>query len=141
MSEKQELARKIRERFNTQWATYSPTYDLYFSGVAVPQSTINGDAAWVRLTINFGETQQVGFQSAGRRKRTVGVAQAQIFVPVNTGDGLGYELADRVADIWEMSTIQTVIFRATSIQRVGEDGAWLQFNANTPFQGDTLVTA
>jgi len=140
-NEKQELGRKIRERFNTQWATFSPTYDLYFSGIAVPQSVINGDNPWVRLTINWGDTVQVGIQSAGRRKRTIGVAQVQIFVPINTGDGLGIELADRVADVWEMSTIETVIFRATSIQRVGEEGAWLQFNANTPFQGDTLVTS
>lgn len=134
-----EAAQIIRERFNTQWATFSPTYQVFYDGQPVENSQING-VPWVRLTILPGETRQIGFSNAGRRRRTTGLAVAQIFIPAATGDGLAIELADQVASVWEMTTIQGVIFRATSVQRVGEDGAWLQYNASTPWQVDALVT-
>lgn len=129
----------IRERFNTQWQALSPTYLHFFAGVPITRDQIN-NRPWVRVTIQPGETRQVGFSNSGRRKRTVGNIVVQVFVPAGEGDGLAQELADRVASIWEMSTIQGVIFRATSVQRVGEDGAWLQYNTTTPFQADALVT-
>ena len=130
----------IRSRFITQWATFSPTYTLVQSGQPTPTESVN-DAPWVKLSTLFGESRQVGFSNAGPRKRTVGNAVVQIFVPAGTGDGLAESLSDRVADVWEMTTIQGVIFRATSVQRVGEDGTWLQYNATTPFQVDELRTA
>jgi len=132
------LAQTIRTRFNTQWATFSPTYPHFFSGQPVDQASIN-NTPWVRLTLNFGISEQVGFTNAGARKRTPGSAQVQIFVPAGSGDGLAQELADQVASVWEMTKISGVLFRATSVQRVGTDGAWLQFNADTPFQADWIV--
>ena len=135
-----ETAQTIRTRFNTQWASFSPTYQHFFAGQPIDHNAING-VPWVRLTILPGESRQVGFSNSGRRKRTVGIASVQIFVPTSIGDGLAQELADQVAMCWEMLTISGVIFRATSVQRVGEDGAWLQFNADTPWQADALVTA
>lgn len=133
------ISQTIREQFAAQWATLQPTVPYYFAGVPIDRQTIEG-RAWVRLTILPGQTQQVGFNgSGGRRKRTQGVANVQIFVPSGAGDGLAQELADSVAEVWEMRTIEGVIFRATSVQRAGEDGAWLLYSATTPYQGDTLV--
>ena len=132
------LAQTLRERFNTQWATFSPTYPHFFPGQPWIRA-ISTIPRWVRLAINFGLAEQVGFTNAGARKRTPGVAQVQIFVPAGLGDGLAQELADQVASVWELSKISGVLFRATSVQRVGTDGAWLQFNADTPFQADWIV--
>lgn len=129
----------IRQRFEALWVTFSPTYLHFYAGQPVEASEING-VPWVRLTILPGESSQVGFSNAGRRKRTLGIASVQIFVPAGAGDGVAQEISDKVALVWEMTTISGVIFRATSVQRVGEDGAWLQFNADTPYQADELVT-
>jgi hypothetical protein len=68
----------------------------------------------------------------------VGVVAVQIFVPAASGTGLATELGDTVIQIFEGLTLSGVIFRATSLNRVGLDGAWLQYNANTPFQADEL---
>ena len=133
------ISQTIRTRFDTQWQLNSPTYLHFFAGQPVTAEQING-VPWVRMTILPGETTQVGFSNSGRRKRTVGIADVQIFVPVAQGDGLAQQIADQVASLWEMSTISGVIFRATNVQRVGEEGAWLQYNAQTPYQADELVT-
>lgn len=129
----------IRDRFATQWALLSPTYPAVYAGQPVQNIEVN-NAPWVRLTMLPGESRQVGFGNSGRRKRTIGSANVQVFVPTGTGDGVAQEIVDTIASIWELSTIQGVIFRATSVQRVGEDGAWLQYNADTPYQADELVT-
>jgi hypothetical protein len=73
-----------------------------------------------------------------RRFRRVGIIEVQIFTPAGSGTGLATQLADTVRDIFEGRTISGVIFRATSLTRVGVDGAWMQHNASTPFQADEL---
>ena len=73
-----------------------------------------------------------------RRWRRVGIISVQIFVPAASGTGLAQELGDTVKEIFEGLTVSGVIFRATSLNRVGIDGDWMQYNANTPFQADEL---
>jgi len=126
----------IRSRFNTQWSSLRPTIPVFFDNagddVQPPQNS-----AWVRLTVLPGASQQVEMGRL-RRWRRAGVIAVQIFVPAASGTGLAQELGDTVRDIFEGLTISSVIFRATSLNRVGLDGAWLQYNANTPFQADEL---
>lgn len=126
----------IRSRFNTQWSSLRPTIPVFFDNagdsVQPPQ-----DSAWVRLTVLPGESQQVEMGRL-RRWRRAGVITVQIFVPAASGTGLALELGDTVRDIFEGLTLSSVIFRATSLNRVGLDGAWLQYNANTNFQADEL---
>jgi len=74
-----------------------------------------------------------------RRFRRVGVMVVQIFVPAGSGDGTARELADSVADIFQGRTVSGVIFRGTGLTRVGIDGAWVQYNASTPYQADDLI--
>jgi hypothetical protein len=126
----------IRSRFNTQWSTLRPTVPLYFDN-AGDDVTPPQNSAWVRLTILPGASQQVEMGNT-RRWRRVGVLVVQIFVPAASGTGLAAELGDTVRDIFEGVTISGVIFRATSLNRVGLDGAWLQYNASTSFQADEL---
>ena len=126
----------IRTRFNSEWSSLRPTIPVFFdnAGDAVqpPQNS-----AWVRLTVLPGGSQQVEMGRL-RRWRRVGVIAVQIYVPAASGTGLAQELGDTVRDIFEGLTLSSVIFRATSLNRVGLDGAWLQYNATTPFQADEL---
>ena len=126
----------IRSRFNTQWSSLRPTIPVFFDNagddVQPPQNS-----AWVRLTVLPGASQQVEMGRL-RRWRRAGIIAVQIYVPAASGTGLAQELGDTVRDIFEGLTLSSVIFRATSLNRVGLDGAWLQYNANTPFQADEL---
>ncbi len=127
---------EIRSRFATQWAIEQPSVQVFYDNagddVTPPQNT-----AWVRLTILPGQSQQVEMGRL-RRWRRVGLIVVQIFVPAASGTGLAQELGDSVRDIFEGVTLSGVLFRATSLNRVGLDGAWLQYNATTPFQADEL---
>ncbi len=100
-------------------------------------TTPPNDAAWVRLAVIEGESRQVSMGQC-RTFRRVGVVAVQIFVPVGDGTGLAKSLADSVRDTFEGLTIDGVIFRATSLNPAGTQGAWVQFNANTPFQADEI---
>lgn len=126
----------IRSRFNTQWASLRPTIPVFFDNagddVQPPQNS-----AWVRLTVLPGASQQVEMGRL-RRWRRAGVVVVQIYVPAASGTGLAQELGDTVIEIFEGLTLSSVIFRATSLNRVGLDGAWLQYNAVTNFQADEL---
>lgn len=126
----------IRSRFNTQWSSLRPTIPVFFDN-AGDDVTPPQNSAWVRLTVLPGDSQQVAMGNT-RRWRRVGVCAVQIFVPAASGTGLAQELGDTVIEIFEGLTLSSVIFRATSLNRVGLDGAWLQYNANTPFQADEL---
>ncbi len=126
----------IRSRFNTQWSSLRPTIPAFFDN-AGDDVTPPQNSAWVRLTILPGASQQVAMGNT-RRWRRIGVIAVQIFVPAASGTGLALELGDTVRDIFEGVTVSGVIFRATSLNRVGLDGAWLQYNANTPFQADEI---
>jgi hypothetical protein len=136
-----DISRKIRQRFETQWTASSPIpAPYYFAGQDVKAAIVNRET-WVRLTIIPGDTSQNALNGAsGRRKRSTGIARVDIYVPVGLGEGPAQALADTVAGLWEMSTVEGIIYRATSVQRVGEVDNWLVYQADTPFQSDTLVT-
>jgi len=126
----------IRSRFNTLWAAAQSNVQVFFDN-AGDDITAPENAAWVRLTVLPGDSQQVEFGMT-RRWRRVGQVVVQIFVPAASGTGLALELGDTVRDIFEGLTVSGVIFRATALNRVGLDGAWLQYNASTSFQADEL---
>jgi hypothetical protein len=125
----------IRERFNTQWPIEQPLVEHSFADVDYNPTK---DTAWVRLNILTGEQTQVGMGSL-RRFRRVGVVSVQIFVPAGKGDGQAKILADSVANIFMGRTVNGVIFRGTGLDRVGVDGAWAVWTANTPYQADDCV--
>jgi len=125
----------IRSRFDSQWRIEQPSVSFSFGDVDYNPPD---DVAWVRLNILTGEQTQVGMGSL-RRFRRVGVVSVQIFVPAGEGDGLAKELADSVANIFMGRTVNGVIFRGTGLDRVGVDGAWAVWTANTPYQADDCV--
>jgi hypothetical protein len=74
-----------------------------------------------------------------RRVRRRGLVVVDIFVPAGSGDGTAKEYADIVAGIFQLRSVNGVVFQATSCDRVGPDGPWVQYSASTPFYADTLV--
>lgn len=125
----------IRSRFDTEWTAAGRTEPILFDNQG--DDNVVRDSAWVRLTVLPGESRQVEMGNT-RRWRRSGIVVIQIFIPTNTGTGLAQELGDAVLEIFEGLTVSGVIFRATSLNRVGVDGAWLQYNATTQFQDDEL---
>lgn len=125
----------IRERFNTEWPLEQPTIPFSFADVDYnPPKNIT----WVRLNVLPGDQRQVGLGRV-RRFRRIGTVLVQIFVPAGSGDGLAKELADSVANIFMGRTVNGVIFRGTSVDRLGVDGAWTLWRAETPYQADDCI--
>jgi hypothetical protein len=125
----------IRQRFAAQWAGVSPTIAYTFGDVKFDPPAA---APWVRLTILPGEAVQVEM-GMKRRVRRTGLVVVDIFVPAGSGDGLAKSLGDAVAGIFQLRTLSGVVFRATSMERVGPDGPWVQYSASTPYQADSLI--
>ena len=132
-------AATIRARFDDNWTTERPS-----NTPAIPATFSDVDykptegTPWVRLTVLPGGQTQVGMGSL-RRFRRVGVIAVQIFVPAGSGDGLAREIADSVANIFQGRTISGVICRGTGLTRVGTDGPWTQWSADTPYQADDCI--
>lgn len=129
-------AATIRQRFETEWAAAQPTVTAAFGDT---DTTPPENDAWVQLHILPSPSQRQVGMGKKRRFRRVGVVMVQIFVPAGSGDGLARELADSVADIFQGRTVSGVIFRGTGLARVGIDGAFVQWNATTPYQADDLI--
>ncbi len=129
------IEQTIRERFEAQWPTsFSPEVPhIHDNSGQEP----NKNSPFVRLTILQGDAFQVEM-GVTRRWRRPGVVTVQIFIPVGQGTGDATVFGDTVRDIFEGRTISGVIFRATSVQRLGRSENWLQWNAVTPFQSDEL---
>ncbi len=128
-------ASTIRTYFETNWPVQQPSVNLYFGDVDLdPPDT----EPYVRLTIVPGAQQQVSMGQT-RRFRRVGIASVEIRVPAGSGDGEAQELGDSVAVVLQGRTVNGVILRGTSLQRVGPEGAWMVYNAATPYQADSLI--
>jgi len=128
-------AQTIRQRFDTEWPLAQPGVRYTFGDVEFSPPE---NEAWVQLHILSGEQRQVSMGKY-RRFRRIGVVMVQIFVPAGSGDGEARELADSVTAIFEGRTVNGVIFRGTGLNRVGVTGSWVQWNAATPYQADSLV--
>jgi len=126
----------IRTRFDTEFPLLQASVPYTFDN----QGELNAftkDEAWVRVTILNGTAQQVEMGNKKRWRRP-GVLEIQIFLPTGDGTGLKDRIGDTIRDIFEGRTIDGVVFRATSLERSGIDGPWIQFNCSTPFQADEL---
>lgn len=128
-------AQTIRERFNAEWPVEQPGIPFSFGDV---EYNPPDDEPWVRVNTLSGAQTQVSMGKL-RRFRRVGIVVVQIFVPAGSGDGTARELADSVSAIYQGRTVNGVIFRGTGLTRVGVDGAWVQYNASTPYQADDLI--
>lgn len=131
----------IRQLFDAAWIALDNSISHFFDGETVPIADLK-DQTWVRMSVLLGDTLQVsmGGGTTGKRIRNIGVASVQIFKPPGTGYGELYRLADNVASIWQVSTIDGIVFRATSAQPVQVDETWVMLPVFTPFHVDDYVT-
>lgn len=130
-------AATIRQRFESQWpgAGFSPVIAHTFGDVSYTPPNLT---AWVRLSVLSGEQRQVEMGRKRRFRRT-GLVVVDIFVPAGDGDGQAKELGDAVVDIFQGRTVNGVVLRGTSVERVGVEGGWLQYSASTLYQADSLI--
>lgn len=140
MSDFAEQTSDIRQIFNAAWIALDNGIASFFDGETVPIDELKNQT-WVRMSIQLGDTLQVsmGGGTTGKRVRNVGIASVQIFKPAGGGYGELYRLADNVASIWQVSTIDGIVFRATSAQPVQVDGPWVMLPVFTPFHVDEYV--
>lgn len=125
----------VRSRFKTQIAdVQSVTVQYDNAPFTEPE-----DATWVRWTIVPAQTSLVAIGGTSRRYRTVGLAVASIFVPVESGDALALRLADAVATAFRCVTDTGVVFSSPSVINRGRDENWWQVNVECPFYADDLA--
>lgn len=97
-----------------------------------------GIADWVRLVVRHNVSQQSTLGAAGSRKFTRrGTVFAQVFTPVGTGRQRADDLAERIRNIFEGTTMTGGIrLYAALIREVApqEDDAWEQLIVEVPFE-------
>ena len=126
-----EIGSIARQRFQTQVEVPESLKVVYDNA---PDPHLD-DQPWARFTVRPGASRllEVGARPA---YRTIGSVIAQLFHPVETGDGPGLELADVVALAFRRITVSGLRFLVPSVQNVGRSDKWWQVNVTCPFQCD-----
>jgi len=122
----------IRSRFKTQIEDVRSVSVTYDNG----PDTHPDDETWIRFTIRPGGSAaiEVGPSSP---VRTVGVAIAQIFVPVEAGDKVGLDHATAILAAFSQQTAGGVQYKTPTWRVVGReprDSKWWQINVTCPFE-------
>lgn len=132
---KEAAADTIRSRYKTLVADAETLPTQYDNASFTPPE----DSEWSRWTILFGDTTQVSV-GATNQYRTAGIAVAQLFVPIETGDERAMQLADVVFTSFKPVTVNGVVFRTPGPPtNEGRDNKWWQYNVNCPFYFDQFV--
>ena len=127
------LANTIRGRFKTLVVASTGLLVAYDNAPFTPTDGVK----WVRFTVLPGDSVQASIGVA-KRFRTVGVAVAQIFLPIDRGDKDALALAETVKLAFRATTVSGVTFRTPSLRRVGRTDNWYQINVNCPFYADEI---
>ena len=137
------------ERFNADWTAFASAVN----GGLVPHVDWQGDddgakrdtsKPWARMSIFHGLSfQQTAGPVGGRIFQRNGNVLINIFAPLSNGQGLtqAEALATIAGNAFEGKTAGPggcIWFRNVSIQEIGPDGAWFQFNINADFLYDEL---
>jgi len=97
-------------------------------------------ARWVRFTIVEGGAIVAEKRGNNQAHRKTGLAIAQVFVPLGTGDGVALGTADTIADAFRSVTVDGISFRTPTLKTIGEgrEGKWWQVNVSCPFSYEML---
>jgi hypothetical protein len=129
-----ELRRVIEARFKAAWSNRTP---VRWDGVPFVEPA---GQPWVALYLLDGESNQLTLETTPRY-RDVGVVVMQVFVPEDSGTQEARRLAAFAAAAlraWSAAVGDTgwLWMRAPSIERVGVDAGWLQFNVTVRYRFD-----
>ena len=137
------------ERFNTDWTALAGAQN---NGV-VPHVDWQGDddgskrdtsQPWARISIFHALSfQQTSGPVGGRIFQRTGSIIVNVFAPLSSGEGLtqAEALATIAQNAFEGKTAGPggcIWFRNVSINEIGPDGAWFQFNITADFLYDEL---
>ena len=96
--------------------------------------------AYIRLAINFGDSEQISMGTAVRQYRHVGLLIISIFTPEDGGSKTRIGYADSISSIWRGQTLTGgIIFRSPGVTTLGKVGGWVQTNVTVPFQWDEYI--
>lgn len=130
------MCNTIRSRFKTEVEDTVPLLTQYDNAKFAPPD----NDYWCRLVINMGSTNQRSIGAPGsNRERTIGVLQAQLFGPLDHGDGGLLALADTVRAAFKRVSVSGVTFATPEIPDRGRRSeSWWQINVNCPFYSDEI---
>jgi hypothetical protein len=125
VSDWESAANIVRLRFHTNVATPSSLTTVYDNATHT-----QAEDQWARFTVLPGlsdRTDSVGTYTLP------GLAIAQMFVPVGTGDADALALADTVYQEFRAAVDAGVSFQVPTVRSVGRSGEWWQVNVACPF--------
>jgi len=132
------LHSNVRTRFRTEVEDTQSIVVVYDNG---PDNHPD-DAIWARWTVTPGASRSI---EAGPSPtvRTVGVAVAKLYQPIEEGDRDLLQLVDVVVSAFRNvhDTVNGIRYRTPSVRVVGRpnDGKWWQINVVCPFQCDVAT--
>lgn len=129
------LFNAIRSRFETE-ITDSLSIATQFDNAAFPKPGVTTN--WIRFTIKLAGSDQKSMGASTNRFRTIGVAIAQVFVPLYKGDDAALSIADSIRTAFQAVTDTGVKFETPSVDPVGSNGGYWQVNVRCPFYADDL---
>ncbi len=97
------------------------------------------DQSWVRFSVRRGKTvrRELG---GGAAVVTPGVAFAQIFGRLETGDSQLNDYADAVSEVFRAVSVRGITFRVPNVRPLGVSGRWWQVNVSCPFFSQRILS-
>lgn len=121
-----------RRHIVNRWKIQFPKYGVELDNAGT-LDVAKEKTAWCRVTVVPSETDQASMGGNSRLFRDRGVVIVQLFVKQNEGTGLLEELSSFVRELLQGRTVDGVVFRTTSVARIGLSGSWMQYNASTGY--------
>jgi len=100
-----------------------------------------GNAAYVRLSINYGASQQVEIGGVGQnRYRDGGLVTASVFAVPGEGDEAAMQLVDKIVDAFRGHSAGGVTYRTPQVNVIGsaQVADRHQVDVDVPFYKDTI---
>lgn len=130
----------LAQQFDEQWRTVplGATYLTLISWENIAFTPPNPPASWVEYRVLNGESVQATFGAPGSNTfRHNGVVSINIYVPSGQGKPAALALADRATAIYRVQRTDGILFRAPSVNILGDDGGYFRVNVSVSFFRDT----
>lgn len=127
---------EIRQAIEAYQMTWPGTEPVALDGTATPPAVVAAKESydpWIRMTLNHGASLTAGIGSAPCVRRT-GLIQLQVFTPEQKGSAPAAQIADSLAAHWEFYQAGHFETQAASVQRIGPQDGYFQFNVTVPFR-------
>jgi hypothetical protein len=135
VTDHESLHNTIRSRFNSL-VTGPRSLPTIFDNEGEQQDT---SVIYCRLAIlNTDSEQQDMGGGSTQRERTIGLMVAELYGPVERGDGNLLQEADFIKSQFRRTTADGVTWRTPKVRTIGRDGESWQINVTCPFYADVI---